>query len=66
MAVKLASACLEDRATLENDPSAEGAIALMANAHEALLARTDQKNFWEHGWIVDQIETWRSRLSPAG
>jgi hypothetical protein len=37
----------------------------MVEAHETWLAQTDQKNFWEHGWLTDQIDTWRQRLDAG-
>lgn len=50
-------------AVLANDAEDRDAIGAMVDAHETLLAQTDRKNFWEHGWLVDQIDVWRDRLA---
>jgi glyoxylase-like metal-dependent hydrolase (beta-lactamase superfamily II) len=52
-------------AVLAGSPGDRSAIALMVEAHETLLAQTDQKNFWEYGWLTDQIDTWRQRLDAG-
>jgi alkyl sulfatase BDS1-like metallo-beta-lactamase superfamily hydrolase len=46
-------------AILAHDPQHAVASAVMVDAHRALLAEDGEENFWENGWLRQQIARWR-------
>jgi glyoxylase-like metal-dependent hydrolase (beta-lactamase superfamily II) len=46
-------------AILANDPQHAAAIAVMVEAHGTLLGEGGDENFWESGWLRQQIARWR-------
>jgi glyoxylase-like metal-dependent hydrolase (beta-lactamase superfamily II) len=46
-------------AILANDPHHAAAVAVMVEAHQTLLAEGADENFWESGWLRQQIARWR-------
>lgn len=46
-------------AILARDPQHAAAIAVMVDAHRALLTEGGEENFWENGWLRQQIARWR-------
>ncbi|MFZ1295971.1 MAG: alkyl sulfatase dimerization domain-containing protein, partial [Pseudomonadales bacterium] len=49
------AACLFAEAALAQDPHNNMALQLSLAAHRALLARSGAKNFWETGWLKNEI-----------
>jgi glyoxylase-like metal-dependent hydrolase (beta-lactamase superfamily II) len=52
-------------AVLAVDPSDRDAMAVMVDAHEALLAAGGDESFWEDGWLRDQRDRWRAALDAS-
>lgn len=49
------AACLFAEAVLAHEPQNSAALQLSLAAHRALLARSGAKNFWETGWLKNEI-----------
>ena len=53
-------------AVLAHDQANDAAMSVMIDAHRALLDEGGDVNFWESGWLRDQLERWsRARASAA-
>jgi len=56
-------------AVLHRQPAHGGAVDLMIDAHQALLDTGGEVNFWESGWLRNQLEHWRlsadSQIDPS-
>jgi glyoxylase-like metal-dependent hydrolase (beta-lactamase superfamily II) len=48
-------------AVLAHHPEHGGALGVMIDAHEALLAAGGDISFWESGWLRHQADQWRNR-----
>ncbi|MGH8982959.1 MAG: alkyl sulfatase dimerization domain-containing protein [Acidimicrobiia bacterium] len=53
-------------AVLAADPSNREAMAIMVDAHDALLAAGGDASFWEDGWLRHQRDRWRAALESTG
>jgi alkyl sulfatase BDS1-like metallo-beta-lactamase superfamily hydrolase len=42
------------------EPDSREAAQLLVEVHESLLAAGGEANFWESGWLHDQIARWRA------
>jgi glyoxylase-like metal-dependent hydrolase (beta-lactamase superfamily II) len=60
------AALLLAEAALTADKHDRGALQLALAAHEALLARAGDGNFWESGWLRHQIAQLQNKLAKAG
>jgi glyoxylase-like metal-dependent hydrolase (beta-lactamase superfamily II) len=49
-------------AVLAVDPSERDAMAIMVEAHDALLAAGGDVSFWEDGWLRHERDRWRTAL----
>jgi alkyl sulfatase BDS1-like metallo-beta-lactamase superfamily hydrolase len=49
------AACLFAEAALAHAPRDPDALRLSLDAHRALLARSEARNFWETGWLENEI-----------
>lgn len=58
IAVAMAEAVLRHQADHGN-PAHRGAVAVMIEAHDALLGAGGDVSFWESGWLRHQRERWR-------
>jgi glyoxylase-like metal-dependent hydrolase (beta-lactamase superfamily II) len=50
-------------AILAMAPADPETLEVMVQAHEALSALVGDTNFWEHGWIMYQLDLWREKLA---
>ena len=41
------------------EPGSSAAAAVLADAHEALLADGGDVSFWEQGWLAHEAARWR-------
>ena len=60
------SALLLAEAALAADNKNHNAVRLSLAAHEALLARSGDGNFWETGWLTHQIASLKNALATTG
>lgn len=59
------AALLLAEAAIAADKTHRGALQLALAAHEALLARAGDSNFWESGWLRHQIAQLQRKLAKA-
>lgn len=60
------AALLLAEAAIAADKTHRAALQLALAAHEALLARSGDGNFWESGWLRHQIAQLQRKLAKAG